>query len=477
MGQDIDKSKFTAEDEKEFSARLLSETNHLREWFKEQRFDKSEFMCGYELEAWLVDKTGSPSPKAPEFIEKLGDKNIVPEISMFNFEINGSPFPLGDGLLHKLEKDFSISWNKCVEVAQNMGVTPVYIGSLPTVKEDELCLKYMSPQKRYYALNDRVLDFRGGKPIVLDIQGKEMLRVEHKDVMAEAAATSLQIHLGVSQDQAVKYYNASLMASPLMVALCANSPFLYGKELWDETRISIFEQAVNFDNIKMQGHRMEKRVTFGNGYAGGSLFDLFTENIDKYPVLLPILFDDKEDIISHLRLHNGTIWRWNRPLIGFNEQGNPHLRIEHRTPSAGPTAIDMVAGMAFYLGFTHYIASLQEGPEELISFENLKYDFYDAAKNGFNAQVHWINGKRYNVRKLILAVLPKVRKSLLQMGISAEEVDHYINGVIRSRLLSGQNGANWQKQYYRNHGSCFKKMLETYIENQSKGNPVHTWKI
>jgi hypothetical protein len=57
-------------------------------------------------------------------------------------------------------------------------------------------------------------------------------------------------------------------------------------------------------------------------YARESILECFEANRTRYPVLLPAVMDEPPESLAHLRLHNGTIWRWNRPLIGFDEQGH-----------------------------------------------------------------------------------------------------------------------------------------------------------
>ena len=165
----------------------------------------------------------------------------------------------------------------------------------------------MSDMTRYRALNREVFRRRKGKPLVLDIQGEEHLRVTHRDLMLETVATSLQIHFQVAAEFAVRVFNAAMVLSAPIVALTANSPFLFGKDLWDETRIPLFEQAVSVGVYDGAVYGPIRRVGFGSGYIHRSLMECFQRNLQHYPILLPVEFDEDADKLKYLRLHNGTI--------------------------------------------------------------------------------------------------------------------------------------------------------------------------
>ena len=208
----------------------------------------------------------------------------------------------------------------------------------------------------------------------------------HLDVMLESATTSFQIHFQVPLDLAVRVYNASIIASAPMVAISANSPFMFNKDLWSETRIRLFEQSVEVGGYEDGSHGPMRRVTFGSGYARESLYECFFENLEHYPVLLPTLFDDEVEELSHLRLHNGTLWRWNRPLIGV-DNGDYSLRIEHRVVPAGPSIIDAVANAAFYYGLTYELSFMEQAPEQQMGFDRARDNFYNAARLGLDSQI------------------------------------------------------------------------------------------
>ena len=338
-------------------------------------------MCGLEAESWIVDKNFLPNPIADKFLTEVNNPLVVPEISKFNFEINTDPLVLEGSFLSCYHQNLRRTWDNCQSEAQKLGARALLIGSLPTLRKYMLSLEYLYPNKRYFALNDSILKLRKQDEIVVDIKGKEELRETFTDVMLEAATTSLQIHLQVSQKDAKRFYNASILASSFAAAISANTPFLFGKTLWSETRIPIFEQSIHVDSYTRAAGRNARRVTLGGGYIRESMFELFLNNLDGYPVLLPDHHDEDPNWLSHVRLHNGSIWRWNRPIIGINKNGTPHLRIEHRVPAAGPTLSDMVANLGFYLGTVHYLAG--EELEETVTFEQARENFYEACEKRF----------------------------------------------------------------------------------------------
>ena len=260
-----------------------------------------------------MDKNYQPAPLNEAFLENVADPFVVPELSKFNFEINSTPHCIEGNILSHLEAELSLNWKKCAAHAEDLDANILAIGILPTIQDEMLTLENMSSLKRYVGLNRQVIRLRKGKPLELKIEGKDFLNIQHHDVMLEAAATSLQIHCQVNTDEAVRHYNLSQILSAPMVAVAANSPYLFGKDLWDETRIPTFEQSVSVASFPDCHGQTIGRVTFGTGYARQSILEPFLENLDGFPVLLPMVLDDDPSWLSHLRLQNGTIWRWTRP--------------------------------------------------------------------------------------------------------------------------------------------------------------------
>lgn len=479
MGQEILTTRFTEDDFRSYRARLREETELLRRWFTEGEFVPHGGVGGFELEAWLVNGDYLPAPINEAFLNAIHTEWVSPELSRFNVEVNGEPQQLEGSALQRLEHELGATWVQCCRVAHDLDAKLVMIGILPSVREEELTLSNMSRMKRYRALNAQVFRLRQGKPVHLDIVGREHLRTVHHDVMLEAATTSFQIHLQVTLERSVRLYNASVIASAATVGVSANSPYLFGRDLWDETRIPLFEQAVEVGGFAGAAYGPLRRVGFGSGYVRGSLFEPFEENLEHFPVLLPMRFDeqptDRWSQLSHLRLHNGTIWRWNRPLIGFEPDGRPHLRIEHRVVPGGPTVVDLVSNMAFYFGLVEYLASLEEPPERLMGFSQARDNFYSAARHGLAGHVSWLDGRRGTLRQLVLdRLLPAARAGLQALQLSATDIDRYL-GVIEQRVASGQNGAVWQRAYVKRHGPDMQALTEAYAKRQQAGSPVHEW--
>jgi len=477
MGQEIDTTSFTINDFDNYRLHLLNETRLLSEWFTDRQFSQTDHVGGFELEVWIVDKNCNPLAINDSYLKKLNSEWVTPELSRFNIELNGEPETLHDDALSRLEASLTQSWKHCCQVAESFDVGLVMTGILPSVREDQLVLENMSRMKRYQALNEQVFHQRQGKPIELDIVGHEHLKTTHYDVMLESATTSFQLHWQVPIDEAVRAYNASILSSAATVAVSANSPFLFGKDLWAETRIPLFEQAVAVGGIDGAAFGPVRRVGFGSGYARASLMELFQENLDHYPVLLPVKFDSKQQEMEYVRLHNGTIWRWNRPLIGFDTQQNPHVRIEHRVIAAGPTIIDGMANAAFYYGLARYLSQQEQAPEMNIPFSTARDNFYACAKHGLSAHVTWLDNRKGTMKQLLQQqLLPAARQGLQSLGISAADIDHYLD-IIQARVDTGQHGAEWQRRYHQRTQCDMQTLTAEYISHQQTGLPVHQWAV
>ena len=474
MGQEISGIQFSEADFQRFYQRLREETALLKQFFEENRFADSEAVAGFELEAWIVDQQYQPCPKNAQFIERFPNSLVFPELASFNVEFNYTPQPLMGGALKTLHQEMQSLWSMGIQTAAELDCHLAMIGILPTVRHEDLTMANISAMKRYQALNEQVLRLREGKPLSLNIHGVEVLRASHDDVMLESATTSFQIHLQVPAALATRTYNASIILSAPMVAVSANSPFLFGKNLWAETRIPLFEQAVDVGGYGGVAHGPLKRVTFGSGYVRNSILEVFVENLEHYPVLLPTLIDEPPEDFCNLRLHNGTLWRWNRPLIGI-ENGQPHLRIEHRVVPAGPTIIDAIANAAFYYGLANYYSRCEIAPETQLPFEIARDNFYHAAHQGLDAAFVWTDGKKQSAQHLLLnTLLPQAYNGLSALGIDEADIKRYL-GIIESRVSNNCNGTAWQRAFVAKHGADMKALLAAYLERQNSGEPVQEW--
>lgn len=477
VGQEIDTSSFEAADFVRFQDRLRVETALLTEWFNAGAFAHHAGMAGFELEAWLVDKQYQPAPVNTEFLAALQDELVSPELSKFNVEINVEPAELAGDVLSRIHASLEHTWGRCVDVARDLRAGLVMVGILPSVRETELVLSNMSRMRRYQALNEQVIRQRRGRPLELNIVGHQHLRTTHFDVMLESATTSFQIHRQVAPAEAARFYNASLIASAATVAVGANAPFLFGHDLWDDTRIPLFEQAVDVGGFAGAAYGPVRRVSFGTGYVRDSVLECFVENEAHFPVLLPMEFDTDQAQMSHVRLHNGTIWRWNRPLIGLDEDGTPHLRIEHRVVSAGPTVVDCVANAAFYYGLLQYLATESQAPEGLLAFATARDNFYAAARHGLQAGVTWFDEQRGVLSTLLLEqLIPQARAGLEMLNVATADATQYMD-IIDARVQSGRTGAAWQRQYAQRTGCDMAELTARYAELQASANPVHDWPL
>jgi hypothetical protein len=367
-------------------------------------------------------------------------------------------------------------WKLGTGTAEQLDAYLAMIGILPTARNEDLTMSHISAMKRYEALNEQVLRMREGRPLQLNIHGVQVLRTSHTDVMMESATTSFQIHWQVPLDVAVRAYNASIIVSAPMVAVAANSPYFLGKDLWAETRVPLFEQSVEVGGYGGAAHGPTRRVTFGTGYARQSMMELFNENLEHYPVMLPTLIDEPLERFANLRLHNGTLWRWNRPLIGI-ENGRHHLRIEHRVVPAGPSVVDSIANAAFYYGLAHHYSHCEIAPELQLPFEIARDNFYHAAQFGLDASLTWVDGKKHRLRSLILnTLLPLAQKGLREMRIDDNDADRYLQ-IIEARTTNCCNGAAWQRAFVAKHGPDMATLTAAYLERQNSGEPVHEWHL
>jgi len=473
MGEEVDRVEFTSAEFARFAERLREEVALFGRTARGGGLSRAGFVVGFELEAWLVDHGLVPAPINERYLAALADPLVVPELSRFNVELNGTPCALGGEAFSALAAELERTWRNCLEVSHAMDAALVMIGILPTIRQRDLTLANVSPLRRYAALNAQILRLREGRAIELDIDGEEPLRIQHHDVMLEAATTSFQVHLQVPADAMVRFYNASLIASAPLLASGTNSPFLFGHALWDETRIPLFEQATATHT--RGAPREDRRVSFGTGWLRESVAEHFEDVVRRFPVLLPLEREADPARFSHLRLHNGTIWSWNRPLIGFDADGTPHVRIEQRVLPAGPSVLDMIANAAFWVGLVSALATLARPPEADLSFAQVRDSFEDAARRGLEAEVAWLDGRKRPVRALVLdELLPMARQGLRMQGVSAGESQRWLE-IVEQRVRSGVTGSAWQRAWIRRHGRDFQRMLADYLEHQRSRAPVHEW--
>jgi gamma-glutamyl:cysteine ligase YbdK (ATP-grasp superfamily) len=477
VGQEIDRIRFDARDFDRYAKRLEQETKLLAEWARTGLFSNRGPVAGFELEAWLVDEDFQPAPVNKAVLEALADPLATLELARFNLELNIEPELLLGRALSRLEAGLNFAWTRARKAASEHGARLMTIGILPTLTPEHLSLANMSDLKRYRALNEQVLRSRGGRPLRLEIVGHQHLKSEHHNVMLESATTSFQIHTQVPFARASAVYNAAIATSAPMVAGGANSPFLFGYDLWCETRVPLFEQAVEVGGFNEVAQGPLRRVSFGSGYVVDSITECFNENLQHFPVLLPMLFKSEPETMNYVRLHNGTIWRWNRPLIGFDPDGVPHIRIEHRVLAGSPTIADGIADAALFYGLTEALSSPDTHLTSRLPFAQAKDNFYQAARYGLDARVTWLDGEKLTARVLLLEkLLPLAHRGLVAIGIESADREHYL-GIVTQRIEHGRNGAGWQREFVKRYGGDMTALTAAYAERQQSGEPVHTWPV
>ena len=458
-----------------FDSHLLQETNLLEQWFLEKKFEEKETSIGSELEFFLLDKSFLPSPNNLAFIRSVNQPFLIPEVGAAHLEINSSHFNLHGDCLSALHQNIKHSWQQCLQKASAENYHLAMMGSLPTATDVHCKTQFMTDMPRYHAIEACMAEQRAGESIQINIEGHECLAIRPESLAINGLISSFQLHLQMGLSQSVRYYNiAQGIAGPLL-ALSANAPFLFGLHLVDETRIFSFDQAMTipyFDRVK--GFNC---CLFGTNYLHDSFFELFDQNFQFFPRLLPEVFPDlPPELLFHVRRQNGVVYRWNRPVIGFNENAKPHLRIEYRGLSSGPTIIDMMANAAFFYGLLHYLAIQPTPFDSLLSFHAARKNFYNAARYGLTAQFLWFSNREVNALTLIEELLPLAYKGLKCLGISATDCEYYLS-VIKKRIKKKTNGSQWQIKFIEKYGKDFFHLMENYLDNQYEGRPVSEWKI
>ena len=489
MGEEVEAHEFTRADRTRYREKVRRCLDVFARMLREARFDTDDPMTGLEVELNLVDEHGDPALKSIEALAAIADPAFQTELGLFNIEINVPPVKLREGGLEKFEELLRRDLNGAETASAEVGAHLVMIGILPTLAADHMTAESISPNPRYKLLGEQILNARG-EDISIQIAGignVDKLETTTDSIVPEAACTSTQFHVQTSPDSFAEYWNASQAISAIQLALCANSPYLLGHELWRETRIPLFEQSTDTRAEELKAQGVRPRVWFGERWIT-TVFDLFEENVRYFPALLPIT--DEEDplavledggvpLLSELRLHNGTIYRWNRPVYDI-AGGVPHLRVENRVLAAGPTVVDTVANAAFYFGLVRALAESERPLWSQMSFSAAEENFHVAAQHGIDAQVYWPGVGQVSATELTLRrLLPLARKGLAEWGVDSATSDRLL-GIIEQRCLLGTNGAEWfvQRMHQRADMERFDALRATLLEYRERmhaNEPVHTW--
>jgi CBS domain-containing protein len=473
------------ETRKRFLKSLLHDVEAIERMLEEGLFESGISRIGAEQEFCLVDKYFRPSVHA---LEKIDDPHFTSELARYNLEINLDPFELKEGCLSKMETHLNTLMKKAEQAAATLDEKIILAGILPSIDFRAVQTEYMTPKPRYEALASIMAELRG-EDFELNITGVDELILTHHNILFEACNTSFQCHLQIEPDEFADMYNWAQMLSGPVLSVCANSPLLIGKQLWAETRIPLFQQSIDTRGKGYHLREREQRVTFGNRWITG-ISDVYRNDIARHTLLfltdikkdsLEVLKKGKIPKLEALQLHNGTIYKWNRPCYGITN-GVPHMRIENRYIPSGPTVLDEIANLAFWVGLMSNMPEKFRGNWESISFEEAKENFYKAAMWGIQSGMVWDN-ELMSARTLVLDyLLPMASEGLEKKKISRSEIDRYLS-VIENRAAGYATGARWMVKSYRK----LKKTLERdessvaltaiMYNRKMSGRPVHEWEL
>ncbi len=489
MGLAIDREHFGEDDFQRFAERLEASLVALRGLLDRPSFGGGPASLGAELELFLIDARGRPLPRNDAVLAETVDPRVTVELDRFNLECNLRPAPLAGRPFDALAREIHDALGEVRRAAHRQGGRIAMIGILPTLRAEDLQSASMSDMPRYRALSAALQRLRL-EPFRVRIHGEEPLEICCDDVTFEGANTSLQVHLRLEPGAFARTYNAVQMATAPVLAAAGNSPTFLGHRLWEETRVALFKQAV--DERADPRARRQARVSFGTRWVEQDAWELFAENVTMHEPLLPLL-DDEDPLaclraggvprLEELRLHQGTVWRWNRAI--YDEAEGGHLRIEMRALPAGPSVPDMLANAAFLIGLALGLAPDADAWTRGLPFEAAHHDFYRAAQHGLDAELTWppepgAAPVAVPARKLVLRLLPLARQGLLEAGVEPDDVEPLLE-ILAARAESGLTGAAWQRRTLAtletrmDRDQALAGMFERYLAVAASGEPVHRW--
>jgi hypothetical protein len=501
MGQDVDRSTFSRRDRQVYRARVQRCLDALALMLREHPFARDEPMTGIEVELNLVGPQFEPALCGAAVLDTLGGgQQFTTELGRWNLELNLPPRPLPGDQWRRLEGRLLGELALAGAAAREHDARLAVIGILPTLRSEHLVASALSADKRYSVLNEQMMGARG-EPIRLDITGDDpsgrhavsvgRLAADFDSIAPEAACTSMQLHLQVHPDAFGAYWNAAQCLAGVQLAVGANSPFLLGSRLWSETRIPLFEQACDVRTVELRNQGVRPRVWFGERWIT-SVLDLFAENGRYFPGLMPLLGDvdplaeleaGRVPDLDELRLHNGTVWRWNRPVYDVAD-GMPHVRVENRVLPAGPTAVDMVANALLFYGLLRVLVEAERPLWTAISFEAVEENFTTAARHGLDGPLYWPGSGWIRPDELVLRkLLPQAADGLASWGVAPEVIDRYLT-VIERRCVQRRTGASWQvdmvgrlEERGASRPEALRGMTDRYLTLSEHNEPVHDWPL
>ena len=488
MGQHHVEQGVDAEKAQAFMTALLEDLRALAFMLEEGLIESGVRRIGAEQEMFLIDRDLRPAPVSLEVLKQANDPRLTTEIARFNLEANLTPVPLTRGCFSQLQRELEELISMARSAAETRGANLLLSGILPTLRKSDLTLQNLTPVARYRELDRGVIQLRGG-PFSIHIKGLDELYLTHDNIMMESCNTSFQIHFQTSPHDFVNHYNIAQVITAPVLAVAVNSPLLFGHRLWHETRVALFQHSTDERGRAQLARSRPTRVSFGNEWLRNSVVELFHEQISRFrPIMITrpdenpfqVLARGETPTLSALRMHNGTVWRWNRACYGVSE-GIPHLRIENRALPSGPTLVDEVANTAFFTGLMVALPETYGDVSTLMKFDDAKTNFFTAARHGLSAHLKWLDGKSYQASTLVLDhLLALSREGLTNAGVDTSDIDTYL-GVIEQRVQSGQTGAQWMLDSLAAiegpgpRDMRYRTVTSTMLRQQLEGKPVHMW--
>lgn len=481
--QSVDEKKSQA-----FMKALLEDLCALACMLEEGYVESGVTRIGAEQEMFLIDRHLRPAPVSLEVLEHAHDERLTTEIARFNLEANLTPLKLENNCFSLMEQELIELLELARNSAATQGANILLAGILPTLQKSDLTLDNLAPVARYHELNRGVMGLRGG-PLSIHIKGLDELSLTHDNIMMESCNTSFQVHFQSNAKQFANHYNVAQAITAPVLAAAVNSPLLFGQRLWQETRVALFQHSTDERSRPQLARNQPTRVNFGDRWLENSVLELFQDQIVRFrPIMISepdhnpfeVLSRREVPSLSALRLHNGTVWRWNRACYGVTE-GVPHLRIENRALPSGPTVVDEIANAAFFTGLMVALPQAYGEISKRMMFDDAKMNFFRAARHGLDAQFHWLDGQSVSATSLILdQLLPLARQGLSSSQVASDDIDKFL-GIIEERTRSGQTGARWiMKSLSGNSGSKDtgqRNLTAAMLANQKQGQPVHRWSI
>ena len=483
--QHVDEKKAQA-----FMKALLEDLRALAFMLENGWIESGARRIGAEQEMFLIDRYLRPAPVSLDVLNEANDPRLTTEIARFNLEANLTPVDLKDDCFSRMEQELVELLALARTSAATQDADILLSGILPTLQKSDLTLDNLAPVARYHELNRGVIRLRGG-PLSIHIKGLDELHLEHDNIMMESCNTSFQIHYQTSAQEFTNQYNVAQAITAPVLAVSVNSPFLFGQRLWQETRVALFQHSTDERSRPQLARNQPTRVSFGDRWLQNSVIELFHDQIIRFR---PIMFTEPDEnpfaclvrgetpLLSALRLHNGTVWRWNRACYGVTD-GVAHLRIENRALPSGPTVTDEIANAAFFTGLMAALPQIYGDISKQMAFDDAKLNFFRAARHGLDAQFHWIDGKSHNAASLVLDhLLPIAREGLAGAQVASADIDKYL-GIIQERAQTRQTGARWITKSVAAMGSSLSKdavqrrLTSEILAKQKQGEPIHRWAL